>query len=433
MVRILSIGTRLDYANYADWDEEPNIMDYDIVFVNLRDLERRKDEFIHAGVPEGYKRQYNFPPVEYITNLITTGGNVFIGLPSTLETMPSEDQNWEPPEPIPPDTPIPGGTPLLRFLSWLPFDIEVREQSGESIDEDTIHEDWDWYFQKSFSWDFSFPERSYDVDSVRFRVEPLVENRYGDCIATELVANLASGKRVTGLQPDWGSIYLLPLLDGWSMENLAYQILNRWYPNIDIETVGRRPEWLGKYSAPREEEIEERIESLQRELAKYRGFKDLLWDDGDELEEAVYEALQMADLDVEEEVENRRDGTIKLDDRVLVLEITGTRNNLNEGKPSQLNKWVANNQDEFDEEVTGLFVINHAKEDDPVDRQLQVNPDLLETLDNLDVQVVTGVELFRMVHGLESGSIDDEDVRERLQSDDTFIEFNEVEDPFQPS
>jgi hypothetical protein len=51
MVRILSIGSELDYAHHADWNESANIRDYDIVFVNLRDLERRTDEFLHANVP----------------------------------------------------------------------------------------------------------------------------------------------------------------------------------------------------------------------------------------------------------------------------------------------------------------------------------------------------------------------------------------------
>lgn len=430
MARIISIGTRLEFADFADWDEQANIMDYDLVFVNLRDLERRKDEFLHARVPAEYVRQYEFPPVENIINLLFSGGDVFLGLPYDLEAMPSEDQDWEPPEPIPPDTPVQGGTPILNFLSWLPFNIEVREEGGESVEEETIHEDWDWYFEDNFSWNYSFPNQSDVVDSVLFRVRPLVENRYGDCIGAEVSVDRKRGKQTVGVQPDWGTIYLLPLLDGWSMDDLTYGIMDNLYPDVDIETVGRRPDWLSEYSAPREDEIMEEIETLERKLAEVRSFKALLWEDGDELQAAVYNVFRMAGLDVREEAEGRRDGAIHLDDRVLVLEITGTENNLGEGKPSQLNKWVVNNQDEFDEDVSGLFILNYSKNENPGDRRLQTNPDLIETLENLGIKVVTTLELFKMVHGLEHEEIDGDRVAENIRSEGLFVQFDGVDAPF---
>lgn len=157
MVRILSKGSQLDYADYADWDESANVRDYDIVFINLRDLERRKDEFLHARVPAEYRRLYEFPLPEHVVQLLLSGGDIFVVLPFELSARPSEDQDWEPPEPIPGDTPVRGGTPILNFLSWLPFTLEVHEEGGESVEEETIDEDWDWYFDDDFSWNFSIP------------------------------------------------------------------------------------------------------------------------------------------------------------------------------------------------------------------------------------------------------------------------------------
>lgn len=193
MVRVLSIGSDLDYADQTDWDESANVRDYDIVFVNLRDLERRKDKFLHARVPAEYRRQCEFPDPEHIIQQIVSGGDIFILLPHGLQTQPSEDQDWEPPEPIPDDTPIPAGTPILNFLSWLPFDLEIHDDGGESVAEDTIEEDWDWYFPDDFSWNYSIPKQRGRVENVAFRVEPLVENGYGECLGARITVNRSRG------------------------------------------------------------------------------------------------------------------------------------------------------------------------------------------------------------------------------------------------
>lgn len=429
MVRILSIGSELDYAHHADWNESANIRDYDIVFVNLRDLERRTDEFLHANVPGEYRRQYQFPPTEHILQLLTSGGEFIVTLPSSIDAEPSENQDWEPPEPIPEDEPVPAGTPILNFFSWLPLELDIDDMGGESIDEETIDEDWEWYFDDGFSWDLAFSTRRDTTEHVRFRLESLVENRYGESLAAQITANFAQGPRTTGLRPDWGSIYLLPFLEGWGIENLVQHVMENLYPDVDIETAGRQPDWLADYESPRESELEEQISDLEQELAEAQSFERLLWEQDDELEEAVYETFRKAGLTVHDEVPHRRDGAIELDDRMIMLEITGTTGSVTERKLSQLQKWVTNNQDEFDKEVSGLFVINHFMETDPADRDLTLDPDRLNYLESAGLQLVTTPELFKMVNGLETDDLDADDVEAKLRSDSEVIQFDTVDDP----
>lgn len=430
MVRVLSKGSQLDFADYADWDDTVNIRDYDIVFVNLRDLERRKDEFLHDNVPVEYKRMYEMPPPDHVVQLLVSGGDLIITLPNTLQTQPSADPDWDPPQEVRENTTIYPGTPILNFLSWLPFAIEAFEDGGESIAEDTIDDDWDWYFPNAFSWDISFQKGRYEDEELQFKIEPLVENRYGQALAAKVEVHRMKGKRTIEVRPDWGTIYLLPMLDGWGIDQLAEKVMEYEYPEVDIETVGGSPDWLTNYDAPREDELEDQIEELKKELADAQSFKRLLWEQGDELEEVVYDAFRKAGLTIQGEVPHRRDGAIDLGNRMIMLEITGTTGSVTETKLSQLNKWVINNQDEFEEKVAGLFVINYSRDTDPVDRRLHLDPDRMEYLENSCLQLITTLDLFTMVHGLESQDIDGDVVEGKLRSDVEIIEFESVDDPF---
>ncbi len=430
MVRVLSIGSDLDYADHTDWDEPANVRDYDIAFVNLRDLESRKDEFLHTRVPAEYQRQYEFPDPEHIVQQLVSGGDIFILLPYALQAQPSEDQDWAPPEPIPDDTPIPGGTPVLNFLSWLPFELEVHDDGGESVAEDTIDEDWGWYFPDEFSWNYSIPKQGARVDHVAFKVEPLVENRYGECLGARIKVNRSRGPRSVGLEPSWGTIYLLPLMDGWGIEHLAYNVMEYLYPDVDIETVGRQPDWLATYDGPRERELEQSINDLEEELAEARSVKRLLWEEDDELQEAVYDALRKAGVSIQEEVDSRQDGAIDLGDQMVMLEITGTTGGVSERKISQLQKWVTTNEKGYGEDLGGLLVYNFDRHNDPADRNLNLDPERLGYLEESGLQLVTTLELFKMVLGIEAGDVEEIDVEEKLRSDESVIRFDSVEDPF---
>lgn len=429
VTRILSKGSELDFADYADWDETANIRDYDLLFVNLRDLEQRKDEFLHTDVPREYWRQYELPSHDHVLELITSGGDIVVTLPTTLSVQPSENQDWEPPESVSDDSMF-AGTPVLNFLNWLPFEIEAEDSGGQSVDADSITDEWSWYFPDQFDWDLSFLSGGGDAEGVRFRFESLVDNGYRQALAVKFTANQARGARTTGLAPEWGTIYLIPLLDGRGFQDFSYQVMDELYPDVDLNTVGRQPDWLGDYQAPREEELEAEIERLQRKLAHAQAYKQLLWEQGDELEEIVYLALQDAGLTIEEEVPGRRDGAIDLVDRKVMLEITGTTGGIKESKLRQLQTWVDYNQNDYDEEITGLLVINHQRDRNPSERRVQLDEQREAYLDSRGLQLVTTPELFKIVTGIATGEISEDDVEAKLRSDEGIVVFNEIEESF---
>jgi hypothetical protein len=172
------------------------------------------------------------------------------------------------------------------------------------------------------------------------------------------------------------------------------------------------------------------IDQLQQELTNTQEYKQLLWEQGDELEEIVYTALQDAGFTIEDEVPGRRDGAIDLAEGKVMMEITGTTGGVSENKLRQLQTWVDNSQDELDEEITGLLIINHQRDRNPSERRIQLDEQREAYLDSRGLQLVTTLELFRMVNGLSTGEISEEDVTSKLRSDDGIIVFTEVENPF---
>jgi hypothetical protein len=431
MSELLSLGTELEFADYVDWNETTNIKDYEVVFVDLLDLEKRKDEFLHSYVPAGYKRQYNLPNPKDDLRLLTSGGDLIVCLPTTTSVKPSEDQEWEPEEPIPDDALIRPGTPILNLFSWLPFGLEVSDEPGKSVDEGSIDDGWKWYFDGQFSWEISFKNHIPDEDSVEYQFHSLVSNRYGEALAAEIMVKSKGGMLPTGSESNQGTVYLLPLVKtGHSFDDVAEKVVDNFYPEVDLETVGRHPDWLSEYAAPREKELLGKIRELEDELEEERLRKDLLWEYDDELENAVRSAFKDAGLTVGGEVKNRRDGSIELDDRVILLEIKGQEGDVSEENISQLIKWVDRDGDEFERDVTGLLVVNHRRLTEPNEREFQLDQERYGMLDRNGLQVVTSLELFKMLRGLEAGDISEADVVEKLKSEEIVVQFDEVESPF---
>jgi hypothetical protein len=217
-------------------------------------------------------------------------------------------------------------------------------------------------------------------------------------------------------------------LDGWSYADLSRLLIEHHYPDVDLDTTGHRPDWLGNYDTPGEADLEAEIERLEDELSKARAYKDLLWEQDDTLENEVYEAFRDAGLDVEGEVPDRRDGALNLPDRIIMLEITGTDGGISEQKLRQLKTRVDHNQADFDRTVTGLFVVNHFR--DPTDRRVNIDSSREEYFEQDAIQVVTTTELFKMIQGLHSVTLTGDGIEEKLRTGEGIITFPEVEASF---
>lgn len=420
MVRILCKGGHLKYADNAGWREDTNISDYDIVFLNLLKLDQQFEEYIeYQEGPVNRDNVFDIIDPERVMDVLEHGGDVYAILPTQAgkRKIPDTDD--------PPDTffekarkEAAGITPVAtraNFFDWFPATLMIEDDGGQSVDETSIDSDWDWYFKDSFQWDICFEETKGTKDrGLRYHLKPLVENRYGMQLAGELI-HKPFKTRYEDLEI--GSVYLLPLLDGWGFEDLAERILEKFHPDVDIETDVEAPNWASEFSTPQQRRLEERISKLEAELDQEQGFRALLYGTGDELEEAVHTAFNTLGFKVEGEKDGRRDGVVTTDERVYVLEIHGTTGGISKHKLRQLKDWKESNESSWEKSVDGLFVVNSQRRMEPGERDVTIPPDLLEYSERNDLHILRSPELFKMISEIQEGGFTKNEVRQKLSSE----------------
>lgn len=423
MARILCVGSNLRFAEHADWDEQPNISDYDLVFLNLRDLEKRFHEFTDDEIRgRAEDRVFNIADPERVMDVLMHGGDIYAILPTVREKIDEQHPVGELLKDAEKDvTGISPRPPSVDFFNFFPAVLEVENQGGKSVDENSIDSDWRWYFKDSFDWDICFrPTKGTKDVGLRYELQSLVENRYEKQLASELVHTPFKSRYQ---DREIGSIYLLPLLDGWGFENLADKILEKFYPDIDIETEAKAPEWAGQLSTPRQQELEEKISELETELALEDQYRILLYGTGDSLEHTVHQAFRELGFEVQGEKEGRRDGLVSSDKQIYVLEIHGTTGGVKKRKLRQLYEWKEDNEDKWDRPVTGLYIVNPKRKTKPNDRNITVPPDTVDYVDGKDLHIVRTPELFNAISKKQRNELTTGDIQQMLATSDAEITF----------
>lgn len=284
--RILSIGGDLEFATKnCSWDEETNVKDFDIVFLKL-------ESFINADTPAyPLKRDVK-------TLLIETEGDVIAVLPDYEEG---------------PEKPV----RYSHELEWLPIEVSPTVESGESISAESVAPEWEWYFDENFHWDTLIapeepqteagerpaigldtaiklgekglsqtsytPKAKYRDDRIAV-LRPLAKNSYSGNIAVELSFYKIQSDKAIGLigepaGPIGGSVFLIPLKPGLRFEDLAEQIIENNYRDVDLgKGTDEIPDWVDKYTLPREREILEQIKELRNQQEGMARFKELLYE-----------------------------------------------------------------------------------------------------------------------------------------------------------
>lgn len=428
MTRIFSKGGDLDFAENFDWDKHPNISDYDIVFLNLRDLEKNFEDYVgYEESKEAENKLFEIADPEKIVDVVLHGGDIYAVLPTTKEKTAEPDQ---PPKKrgllqsaMREEAGITPVATRVDFFDWVPTQMNVEEEPpSQSVDEETIDPDWQWYLQDSFEWTLCLEQvgatRTQNLD---IRFQPLVVNRYKKQLATEIVHTAITSRYA---DQEIGSIYLLPLMDGWAFEDLAEKIMERFYPEVEVETVPGAPDWITEFSTPRQQELEREIGELKSKMNQEKQLKELLYGTGDSLEEAVYQAFQQLGFDSEGEEKGRRDGLLFTDDRIYVLEIHGTEKGIKKGKLRQLYEWQENNEDRWDRPVTGIYVVNPKRTTRPEERNISVPPDTIDYIEGKDLHILRSPNLYTALSKVQDNQLTRKEIKQRLQSSDPEIRFD---------
>lgn len=374
-MRTLSIGTDIPSATASRrWTDEYNLKDYRVTFANLRDIEFA-DNIMTPMSKASVAVQ--FPSRSDILQYCKNGNDIYVILPSERNTELQHITNEE------------HERKEVDLLNWLPFDIALETDRGESVDEETVAANWSWYFNEPFDREYvvervgkypreeSSPSQVFQdllITALPQKIS-LAETLSGDTIgaAIDLTPFGEAYKNQTNGKPGtWdGRVYLLPLEASTSAQTLVKGVLrHRYDSNIGNED---RPDWITNTPLEYEDELVQALQKKHQRLQEIRHFKELWWAADERLEDRVIEALQLLGAQVSQtEEQGLWDGILEYQDTVFVLEVTGSESGISITKMRQLQDWasrVASNQPESD--VTGLLIGNPQRTTHPHKR---VNP-----------------------------------------------------------
>lgn len=418
---MLNIGGTSPVADRssASW-ERYNIKDYDLVFLNLDSLSRRNYRALQneGGIlDDSDSNSITLPTDEDIHRLISTGGDVVATTPWYSKVCVSN-------------------TIRARYQSivdWLPMDVSFKFESGSSINQESIVDGWEWYFDgDEFQWYSHLPNVEYhDHSGVNYKLRPLVENTYERSVAAKIEAK-RSGNVV-------GNIYLLPLLDNWDYADFTTSVYERVILGNEVDSQEAAPDWIDDFSVPQEAELQQAISETQSQISELQDeltekqetlsekseIKTLLYGNEDELENLVPEVLRELGLDVDGEVSHHRDALIKLDnERRIAVEITGLSGGISRDKCRQLNEWVTSLElDDLENEFeySGLLIVNPLRRQPPRERSGYLTPHLEEFMEERGHKILTTPTLFELVSGYREGKFETTDVVNLLTSEEVDI------------
>ena len=434
MVRVLSIGRKFSRATKnANWflEDDVNINDYNVVFLDYPTLEKYEEA---TEYPNGSPQ---LPSANDVVTHLISGNDIVVLYPSKSEIRITNR--------------------VLRLFEWLPDNLTLTQESGTSVNEESIAEKWEWYFEKeNIDWDFYLPKiikATQSNDRLCYRVKPIVQNIYDRAIAARLsygrIADKIAPPDFNSVDPTQrenlpieygdGCVYFLPMINGWEYDELAAHILR--YNILEKEKQPQQqqtPEWVDNYTVPGENKIESNISSLENEIKELeekvrnkqadledlREYKSLLFGNDDQLENIVPEVFEEIGFNVEGETSHGHDGVIKLDDRTIVLEITGTNSGVKKNKCQQVDRWVRSHEtDDPDGNYTGLLIVNPLRETDPDDRSGYLAPDVEKIMDQWGHKILTSPTVFDMFVQTKRDNLTKEEIKEKLTSDETLIEL----------
>ncbi len=178
-----------------------------------------------------------------------------------------------------------------------------------------------------------------------------------------------------------------------------------------ISITTNPPKWTDLYKVPDEDKIIKEIDELETSkekiskkidytVSKLRDetrFKKLLFESGDELRNIVWDTLEAIGFKVNKYDEAKEDGSIEYDKEVILLE-TKARDNGNTQRANirQIDDWIGEYLSKKNFEPKGLFIINHDRLKKPNERMIPFPDDVIKYLDknSRKIIVMTTKQLF---------------------------------------
>ena len=202
--------------------------------------------------------------------------------------------------------------------------------------------------------------------------------------------------------------------------------------NYGVHIKSKAPTWTNDFKIPGEEvvgreikqleedkiETEEKITSKEAEKEEITRYKELLFEDGDELRDIVWDTLDQIGFKVNRHDEYKEDGSIQEGKEVAVLEIKGREKSLTTGDVRQLDDWIGDYAQREGKEPIGILIGNHYRLKKPENRDDPFPPDVLRYVNarSTKLSMITTHQLFELFCMIKDGKLDADTVRKEIMS-----------------
>lgn len=401
------------------WDDLPkglNVADYDVVILNFASLD---SQALAESVPVDRLPD----PASFARLLFSPGGEVVaIGDPRTSIGPPLKEGEH------------PFQDRRRRADYWLPFNLEVEENHGESFSVGS--DEWRSFFDRLTAWRWILSGDSEGMGEatqylapvhrqanvLAFRFDVIAETRFRKPIATKILLEGLSASQ-GGQYPliHSGPAYWLPASDQVSAHEAVDLLLRERY---GIAQEEREPVWVNDYTLPSEIPISNEIEALRSSLSDLESQladaidraadaarpKRLLFEKGKEaLEPIVRDALRKMGARVEDpEVAGIEDGRLFRDGRAAVVEIKGRDGVIKQNDVRQVVQWASDAQLQDGISYKPLIVGNPYCATRLEERKEPLTGNAKSYAENGGVALLTTVQLYEALRKKQLGELDED-------------------------
>lgn len=246
----------------------------------------------------------------------------------------------------------------------------------------------------------------------------------------EIATKSVKSNKATTIHYVKSRIYLSTVKINNKAELLEFlQVLNLISPEKEQE-----PKWMGGFNmfddAKQQEviqmteteiaELKEKIKKAEEALQENKKYKSVLYTQGDELVNVVFEMLEeMLEVDLSEfEDKKKEDVSFKIGDRIFIGEIKGISDNVKAKNLSQLYNHYYNFEERHPEidgsDVYKLLIINHQRKK-PLDQRDPVDINQINLAENnMGILIVETSELLKLFEKFRNKKITRDEIIQKL-------------------
>ncbi|KCZ71910.1 hypothetical protein ANME2D_01966 [Candidatus Methanoperedens nitroreducens] len=350
----------------------PSLLDYNVVFVNLP-----KIGYNSASISYFFAKYNEIP-------LFLTGGGIIVLICPSEKTYAN--------------TIGIGPYSSINTYSFLPFKLNNFNTHGETIE----------------------PNLQHPLSTIlkKYKVRWECYFNYGNA---EHVIGRNMVKLPVSLSIPYsnGYVILMPLFE----EDKFVQVLNdlldiikkNYFQKNIISSSTQTPLWVNKYQINKEINLIKQFEEIKSELHRYNEIRKILYTTGIELTKAVaYVFSELGFKVIEKEHEGLHDIEAETDKFFSIIEVKGLKGHANVDDLRQLldHHIEASKQNE---DVKGIFILNHYKEDEPSNRKEPFSKDAIRLGTKNEFCMMTTIDLFKIYSQYIEGKIKIETIISRIK------------------